>query len=251
MYRDLIPLLAGRYHVVAPDMPGFGFSDAPDRTQFKYTFAHLSEVMTRFTETVGLNRYAVYVFDYGAPIGLRMAVAHPERITAIVSQNGNVYSDGLPATFARLRKAYMEPTEVNRNELRAALVPAANQRRYFTGVADMDKPLIAPESFTLDDALMARPGIVDIQLDLLADYWSNVEQYPEYQEYLRRYEPPVLAIWGKNDATFLPAGAEAFKRDLPQAEVRLLDTGHFALETHVKVIAETILAFFDEHMKRE
>ena len=247
MYRDLIPLLADRYHVVAPDYPGFGFSDAPDRTEFKYSFEHLSQVMTRFTETVGLDRYAVYVFDYGAPIGFRMALAHPERVAAIISQNGNVYDEGLPPSFARLKKAYVEPTEANRNDLRPALVPAANQRRYFAGVAEAEKLRVAPESFTLDDALMARPGIADIQIDLLADYWSNVEQYPQYQAYLRTRQPPLLAIWGRNDPTFLPAGAQAFKRDLPQAEVRLLDAGHFALETHVDDIAEAIRSFLDEH----
>jgi pimeloyl-ACP methyl ester carboxylesterase len=250
MYRDLIPLLADRYHVVAPDLPGFGFSDAPDRAEFKYSFEHVSQVMTRFTELIGLDRYAVYLFDYGAPIGFRMALAHPERIAAIVSQNANVYDEGLPSTFARLKKAYLEPTEANRNELRTALTPLANQRRYLTGVAEADKPHVAPESFTLDDALMARPGIADVQLDLLADYWGNVEQYPKYQDYLRTRKPPLLAIWGKNDPTFLPAGAQAFKRDVPQAEVRLLDTGHFALETHVEDIAQAMRAFFNEQLEQ-
>lgn len=250
MYRNLIPLLSDRYHVVAPDLPGFGFSDAPGRAQFKYSFEHVAQVMTRFTEVAGLDRYAVYVFDYGAPIGFRMALAHPERISAIVSQNGNIYDEGLPPSFARLKEAYIEPNEVNRAALRGALTPAANQRRYFTGVLEADKALVAPEAFTLDDALMTRPGIADIQIDLLADYWSNVEQYPKYQQYLRTEKPPLLAIWGKNDPTFLPAGAQAFKRDLPQAEVRLLDTGHFALETHLPDIAQSVRAFLGAHLKQ-
>jgi pimeloyl-ACP methyl ester carboxylesterase len=248
MYRNLIPLLADRYRVVAPDLPGFGFSDAPDRAQFKYTFENLTKVMNRFTEVVGMDRYAVYVFDYGGPIGLRMALAHPERIAAIISQNGNAYEEGLGPGFDRLRKVWAEPTEANRDTLRASLTPAANQRRYLTGVPEADKSLIAPESFTLDDALLARPGNAEIQLDLLVDYGTNVAQYPKYQEYLRTHKPPLLAIWGKSDPTFLPAGAEAFKRDVPDAEIHLLETGHFALETHTKEIADAVRAFLGETM---
>ena len=251
MFRDLIPLLADRYHVVAPDFPGFGFSDAPDRTQFEYSFENLSRIIGRFTELAGLDRYAMYVFDYGAPIGFRMALAHPERITAIVSQNGNVYQEGLSANFDRMKKAWAEPTEANRNALRPGLTPAANQRRYFGGVADADRSLVAPESFTLDDALLARPGNDELQLDLLANYGSNIEQYPKYQEFLRTRRPPLLAIWGKNDAAFLPAGAQAFKRDLPHAEIRLLDTGHFALETHGQEIADAMRAFLAKHLKHK
>jgi pimeloyl-ACP methyl ester carboxylesterase len=251
MYRDLIPLLADRYHVVAPDLPGFGFSDAPDRAQFKYTFEHLATVMNRFTEVIAMNRFAVYLFDYGAPVGFRIALAHPERITAIVSQNGNAYAEGLSPGFDRLRKAWAEPNEGNRNALRAGLTPAANQRRYFSGVADVDKSLIAPESYTLDDVLLARPGNAEIQLDLLADYGSNVEQYPKYQEYLRIHQPPLLAIWGKNDPTFVAAGAEAFRRDVPNAEIHLLDTGHFALETHTREIADAVRGFLARHSQDE
>jgi pimeloyl-ACP methyl ester carboxylesterase len=251
MYRNLIPLLADRYHVVAPDLPGFGFSDAPDRMQFKYSFENLTNVMNRFTEVVGMTRYAAYVFDYGGPIGFRMALAHPERITAIISQNGNAYEDGLGPGFDRLRKVWAEPTEANRDMLRASLTPAANQRRYFTGVPESDKSLIAPESFTLDDALLARPGNAEIQLDLLVDYGTNVEQFPKYQEYLRTYKPPLLAIWGKNDLTFVPAGAEAFKRDVPNVEIHLLDTGHFALETHTKEIADAVRGFLGKHLNKK
>ena len=251
MYRNLIPLLADRYHVVAPDLPGFGFSDAPDRTQFAYSFENLTKVMNRFTEVVGIDRYAAYVFDYGGPIGFRMALAHPERITAIISQNGNAYEEGLSPGFDRLRKAWAEPNEANRDALRASLTPAANQRRYFTGVAEADKSLIAPESFTLDDALLARPGNAEIQLDLLVDYGSNVDQYPKFQEYLRTHKPPLLAIWGRNDPTFVPAGAEAFKRDIPDAEIHLLDTGHFALETHAREIADAVRDFLGKHLKTQ
>jgi pimeloyl-ACP methyl ester carboxylesterase len=251
MFRELIPALADRYHLVAPDYPGFGFSDAPDRARFAYTFENLSRTIGRFTEQVGLNRYALYVFDYGAPVGFRMALAHPERVTAIISQNGNAYLEGLSPNFDRTRKAWAEPSQANRDALRANLTPAANQRRYYGGVSDADRSLIAPESFTLDDALLARPGIVELQLDLLANYGSNIEQYDAFQAYLRKNKPPLLAIWGKNDSTFLPAGALAFKRDVPNAEIRLLDAGHFALETHGGDIANAMRAFLARHVTRE
>jgi pimeloyl-ACP methyl ester carboxylesterase len=248
MFRDLIPLLSDRYHVVAPDYPGFGFSDAPDRARYDYTFENLSRTVTRFTEQLGLTRYAIYVFDYGAPVGLRMALVHPERISAIISQNGNAYLEGLSPNFERVRKAWAEPSDANREALRASFTPAANQRRYFGGVSEADRTLVAPESFTLDDALMARPGIVELQLDLLANYGSNIDQYGAFQAYLRRYKPPVLAIWGKNDATFLPAGALAFRRDVPDAEIHLLDAGHFALETHGVEIAQAMRGFLAKHL---
>lgn len=249
MFRDLIPLLADRYHVIAPDYPVFGFSDAPDRTSFKYTFEHLTEVMGEFTETVGLRRYAMYIFDYGAPIGLRLALAHPERITAIISQNGNAYEEGLSVGFAGRLKASREATEQARAAWRAALTPDAGQRRYLTGVPDAKRVLVAPEAFALDSALLARPGNDELQLDLLMDYGSNVALYPEVQEYLRRRRPPVLLVWGKNDQTFVPAGAEAFRRDVPGAEVHLYDTGHFALETHLHEIAGAIRDFLRRKVK--
>jgi pimeloyl-ACP methyl ester carboxylesterase len=249
MFRDLIPLLADRYHVVAPDYPGFGFSDAPDRTRFKYTFEHLTEVMEKFTQAIGLKRYALYIFDYGAPIGLRLAMAHPERVAAIISQNGNVYEEGLSSAWAGRVKVWQEPTPEIRAKLRGGLSPAAAQRRYFTGVSEADRSLVAPETWALDDALLARPGNDEIQLDLLVDYGSNIAIYSKFQQYLRTAHPPVLVVWGKNDQTFIEAGASAFKRDVPEAEVHLYDTGHFALETHLHQITDTVRSFLGRNMK--
>jgi pimeloyl-ACP methyl ester carboxylesterase len=243
MFRDLIPLLADRYHLVAPDLLGFGFSDAPDRAQFKYTFDHLTQVIDQFTETVGLRRYALYVFDYGAPIGFRLALAHPERITAIISQNGNAYEEGLSQGWNPIQKYWKEPTEANRTALREFLKPQTTKFQYVHGVSD--ETLVAPESYALDSALLARPGNDEIQLDLFLDYASNVALYPKFQEYLRTKQPPLLAVWGSNDPFFLPSGAEAFKRDDPNAEVRFYDSGHFALETHAHEIAGAIRTFLD------
>jgi pimeloyl-ACP methyl ester carboxylesterase len=218
------------------------------RARYAYTFENLSRTTTRFTEQLGLTRYAMYVFDYGAPVGFRMALAHPDRVSAIVSQNGNVYLEGLSPRFDGIRKVWAEPSEANRKVLRAGLTPAANQRRYYGGVSESDRALVAPESFTLDDTQMARSGIVELQLDLLANYGSNIDQYDAFQTYLRRYKPPLLAIWGKNDTTFLPAGALAFKRDVPDADIRLLDAGHFALETHSTEIAQAIRDFLAKNL---
>ncbi len=241
MFRDLIPALADRYHVVAPDLPGFGFSDAPDRKQFKYTFENLAKVIDRFTQTIGLERYAIYVFDYGAPVGLRLALAHPERVTAIVSQNGNAYEEGLSEGWNPIQKYWKEPTAENRAALRAFLQPETTRWQHIHGV--QDEALVAPEAYTLDSALLGRPGNDEIQLDLFLDYASNVALYPKFQEYLRTKRPPVLAVWGKNDPFFLPSGAEAFKRDNPSAEIQFYDTGHFALETHAQEIAGAIRDF--------
>lgn len=241
MFRDLIPALAGGCHVVAPDLPGFGFSDAPDRGQFSYTFDRLADVIDRLTTVAGLTRYAVYVFDYGAPIGLRLATKHPERITAIISQNGNAYEEGLSESWRPIQRYWKEPTPDNRAALREFLTPEVTKWQYVHGV--QDESLIAPESYTLDAALLGRPGRGEIQLDLLLDYASNVALYPRFHEYFRTHRPPLLAVWGKHDPFFLPAGAEAFKRDLPDAVVRFFDTGHFALETHVAEIAASILDF--------
>ena len=241
MFRDLIPLLADRYHVVAPDLPGFGFSDAPDRARFKYTFDHLARVMDRFTEAVGLRRYAIYVFDYGAPVGLRLALARPDRITAIVSQNGNAYEEGLSQGWNPIQKYWKEPTAANRAALRDFLAPQATKWQYLHGVAD--ESLVAPEAYALDSGLLARPGNDEIQLDLFLDYASNVALYPKFQEYFRTRQPPLLAVWGRNDPFFLPPGAKAFKRDNRDAEVRFFDTGHFALETHAGEIAAAIRDF--------
>ncbi|MGH6813781.1 MAG: alpha/beta fold hydrolase [Methylocella sp.] len=241
MFRNLIPLLADRYHVIAPDLPGFGFSDAPDRAEFKYTFDNLAKVIDGFTQAIGLKRYAIYVFDYGAPVGFRLALAHPERITAIISQNGNAYEEGLSEGWNPIQKYWKVPTETNRAALRDFLKPETIKFQYMHGVTD--ETLVAPEPYTLDSALLARPGNDEIQLDLFLDYASNVALYPKFQEYFRTKHPPLLAVWGKYDPFFLPPGAEAFKRDDPDAEVHFYETGHFALETHAHEIAGAIRKF--------
>ena len=246
MFRNLIPALADRYHVVAPDLPGFGFSDAPDRKQFRYTFERLAKVIGSFTETIGLERFAIYVFDYGAPVGLRLGLAHPERITAIISQNGNAYEEGLSDGWNPIQKYWKEPTAENRAALREFLKPEATQWQYSHGV--QDTALLAPEAYQLDSALLARTGNDEIQLDLFLDYASNVALYPKFQEYFRTKRPPTLAVWGKNDPFFLPLGAEAFKRDNPSAEVRFIETGHFALETHAQEIASAIRDFLGREL---
>src|SRR5881296_528511 len=241
MFRNLIPALADRYHVIAPDLPGFGFSDAPDRKRFRYTFEHLAKVFDTFTETIGLERYAIYVFDYGAPVGLRLALAHPDRITAIISQNGNAYEEGLSQGWNPIQKYWKEPTPENRAALRDFLTPEATKSQYLYGV--QDETLVATEAYQLDSVLLARPGNDEIQLDLFLDYASNVALYPKFQDYFRENHPPLLAVWGQNDPFFLPAGAEAFKRDISGAVVRFIDTGHFALETHAAEIAAAIRGF--------
>ena len=246
MFRNLIPALADSYHVVAPDLPGFGFSDSPDRKKFPYTFENLASVVDSFTQAIGLRRFAIYVFDYGAPVGLRLALAHPERITAIISQNGNAYEEGLSDGWNPIQKYWKEPTPQNRTALRDFLKPEATKWQYVHGVKDESQ--VAPESYTLDSALLARPGNDEIQLDLFLDYASNVALYPSFQEYFRSKRPPLLAVWGKNDPFFLARGAEAFKRDNSIAEVRFYDTGHFALETHHGEIAGAIRDFLSRHL---
>jgi pimeloyl-ACP methyl ester carboxylesterase len=241
MFRDLMPRLADRYHLVAPDLPGFGFSDAPARAEFKYTFDHLASVMGAFAAKIGLLRYALYVFDYGAPVGFRLALAHPERVMAIISQNGNAYEEGLSQGWNPIQRYWRQPTAENRAALRDFLKPETTKWQYTHGVAD--ESLVAPESYALDAALMARPGNDEIQLDLFLDYANNVALYPKFQAYFRARRPPLLAVWGKNDPFFLPAGAEAFKRDQPEAHVHFYDTGHFALETHAAEIAAEIRKF--------
>jgi pimeloyl-ACP methyl ester carboxylesterase len=246
MFRDLIAALADRYHVVAPDLPGFGFSNAPDRGQFRYTFENLAETIDGFTRTIGLDRYAIYVFDYGAPVGFRLALAHPERITAIISQNGNAYEEGLSQGWNPIQRYWREPTPENRAALRDFLTPEATRSQYVYGVND--QMLVAPEAYALDSALLARAGNDEIQLDLFLNYASNVALYPKFQEYFRAKRPPLLAVWGKNDPFFLPAGAEAYRRDIPDAEVHFYDTGHFALETHHPEIARAICDFLDRKL---
>ena len=242
MFRDLMPRLADEYRVVAPDLPGFGFTEVPEKRRYKYTFDALARTIEAFTDTIGLTRYAVYVFDYGAPTGLRLALAHPERVTAIISQNGNAYEEGLGDAWGPIRTYWAKPTAENREVLRQNILTLEGTRWQYThGVANPNS--IAPESYTLDAVLLERPGNKEIQLDLFLDYASNVGLYPKFQEYFRTAKPPLLAIWGKNDPFFIPAGAEAYRKDLPDAEVRFLDTGHFALETHAAEIAAAMKEF--------
>jgi pimeloyl-ACP methyl ester carboxylesterase len=243
MFRELIPRLADRFHLVAPDLPGFGFSEAPDRARFGYSFDKLAEVIEGFTDAIGLSRYAIYVFDYGAPVGFRLALSRPERVTAIVSQNGNAYEEGLGGAWSPIQRYWQEPTPANRQALRAALQLEATRSQYLHGAPDPEQ--VAPEAYTLDQALLDRPGNDEIQLDLFLDYASNVALYPAFQRCFASRQPPLLAIWGRNDPFFLPPGAEAFRRDNPNAEVRFLDTGHFALETHADEIATAMRSFLD------
>ena len=240
-YRELIPLLADKYRVIAPDLPGFGFTEVPAERNYRYTFDALAQTILAFTDALHLQRYALYVFDYGAPTGFRLAIARPERITAIVSQNGNAYEEGLGDAWAPIRRYWSQPTLENREAIRKSLNPEGIRREYSSGISNMD--LIKPEGYTLDAALLGRPGNVDIQLDLFLDYANNVKLYPAFQEYFRRYKPPMLAIWGKNDPYFIPPGAEAFRRDNPHATIQFLDTGHFALETHVEEVAASMREF--------
>lgn len=238
MFRDLIPLLATRYRVIAPDLPGFGFTEVPAERNYAYTFDSLALTMEAFVDALQLKQYALYVFDYGAPTGLRLAAAHPERVTALVSQNGNAYLEGLGDAWAPLRQYWADPSPENRETIRGFLSLDATRWQYVHGVADPAS--VAPEAYHLDAALMQRPGNQDIQLDLFLDYANNLEQYPRFQHFFRTAQVPTLAIWGKHDPFFIPPGAEAFRRDNPNAVVQLLDTGHFALETHVEVIAAEI-----------
>jgi pimeloyl-ACP methyl ester carboxylesterase len=241
MFRDLIPLLAERFRLIAPDLPGFGQSAQPPREAFAYTFDALANVMARFTEKLGVTRYAVYVFDYGAPVGLRLALKNPERIAAIVTQNGNAYVEGVSEAFAPIKAYWDAPNADNRNALRAFLAPQTTLFQYTQGAAD--PALVSPDGRNLDDFYLARPGNDEIQLDLFLDYRSNIAAYEAFHAYFRAQKPPLLAVWGRNDPFFVPAGAEAFKRDLPDAEIRFYDAGHFALETHAREIAEAIAIF--------
>jgi pimeloyl-ACP methyl ester carboxylesterase len=237
MFRDLIPLVADRIHVVAPDLPGFGKSDIPRR----HTFDQIAATIDRFTEVVGFDRYAVYVFDYGAPTGFRLAVQHPDRITAIISQNGNAYEEGLGDGWNPIRTYWQDASQANREALRELLKPESTVWQYTHGVADTTA--VSPDGYSLDNFYLNRPGAAEFQLDLLGDYKNNVALYPTFQKYFRTNKPPLLAVWGKNDPFFLPPGAEAFKRDIPAATVRFFDTGHFALETHAAEIGKAIRDF--------
>jgi pimeloyl-ACP methyl ester carboxylesterase len=241
MFRDLIPHLADRFHIVAPDLPGFGQSDMAARGRVATTFDHIAEVIDRFTEVIGLKRFAIYVFDYGAPTGFRIAAKHPERITAIISQNGNAYEEGLSDGWSPIRAYWQNASEKNREALRAFLKPETTVWQYTHGVTDATR--VSPDGYSLDNFYLSRPGADEVQLDLFGDYKSNVALYPAFQNYFRTHQPPFLAVWGKNDPFFLPAGAEAFKRDMADAKVRFFDTGHFALETHAAEIAAEISSF--------
>jgi pimeloyl-ACP methyl ester carboxylesterase len=244
MFRDLIPHLADRFHIIAPDLPGFGQSDLVARGMFAYTFDHIAEVIDRFTEVIGLKRFAIYVFDYGAPTGFRIAAKRPERITAIISQNGNAYEEGLSDGWNPIRAYWEDASEKNREALRAFLKPETTVWQYTHGVPDVS--LVSPDGYTLDNHYLERPGADEVQLDLFGDYRTNVAMYSEFQAYFRKHKPPFLAVWGKNDPFFLPAGANAFQRDMPGAEVRFFDTGHFALETHAREIAAAIGDFLSQ-----
>ena len=238
MFRDLIPLLADRFHIIAPDLPGFGNSGMPGRG---FTFDQVANTIDRFTEVVGFDRYAIYVFDYGAPTGFRLAVKHPDRITAIISQNGNAYEEGLSEGWNPIRAYWQDASSANREALRAFLKPETTVWQYTHGVPDPAR--VSPDGYSLDNFYLARPGADEVQLDLFGDYKSNVALYPTFQTYFRTHKPRFLAVWGQNDPFFLPAGAEAFKRDIPDTTVRFLDTGHFALETHASDIAAAIRDF--------
>jgi pimeloyl-ACP methyl ester carboxylesterase len=242
MFRELIPRLAQDYRVIAPDLPGFGFTEVPGDRKYNYSFDQLALTIDAFTRALKLDRCAIYVFDYGAPTGFRLAMAHPERVTAIISQNGNAYEDGLGDAWGPIRKYWATPSPENRDIIRQSVLTAGGTRWQYThGVANPES--VAPESYTLDTALLERAGNKEIQLGLFLDYASNVKLYPKFQEYFRKSKPPLLAIWGKNDPFFIPAGAEAFRKDIPNAKVQFLDTGHFALETHVVEISEAIKSF--------
>lgn len=240
MFRDLIPELAKDFYVIAPDYPGFGQTKAPDRGEFEYTFEHLTDIIDAFVEKLGLKSYALYVFDYGAPIGFRLAMRHPERITAIISQNGNIYREGLGKKWAAREAYWRNPTPELRNEFRIAFAPETIKGQYLGGT---DEKLVSPDGYTLDIAYVSLPGRDEIQSDLIYDYRTNVALYPDFQKYLRENQPPLLAVWGKNDPSFIPQGAEAFRKDVPDAEIHLVDSGHFALETHASEIGKMIVSF--------
>jgi pimeloyl-ACP methyl ester carboxylesterase len=249
-FRDLIPLLSEHFHLVAPDLPGFGFTEVPAERNYRYSFDALGNTLAAFVDALGLTRYAMYVFDYGAPTGLRLALKHPERVTGLVSQNGNAYLEGLGDAWAPIRAYWAEPSTHNRQTVSDAVLHLAGTKwQYEHGVANPEQ--IAPESYTLDALLLERPGNKDIQLDLFLDYANNLTLYPAFQAFFREAKVPTLAIWGEHDPFFIPPGAHAFKRDNPDAVVELLDTGHFALETHARHIAGRIVDVLIGHPAKQ
>ncbi|MCS3432097.1 alpha/beta fold hydrolase [Klebsiella sp. BIGb0407] len=248
MFRDLIAELADSYHLIAPDLPAFGFTEAPGRDEYAYTFDQLAETINQFTEALNLNTYALMVHDYGAPVGWRLALAHPQRVTAIISQNGNAYEEGLGEAWAPIQTYWRDPTPENRSALSEFPTPAAIKWQYLEGVRDRSR--VSPDGYSLEGMQILRPGNADIQLDLLLDYASNVKMYPLFQQYFREYQPPLLAVWGKHDPFFMPEGARAWQGDLPKAEIHFYDTGHFALETHAKEIGVDIRDFLGRHIRQ-
>ena len=249
MFRELIPLLADRYRLIAPDLPGFGQTKAPPRGTFDYSFDRLAAVIEAFTDALALEHYALYIFDYGAPVGLRLAMRHPERVSAIISQNGNAYVDGFSDQWGPWEAYWRDASEANREACRPSLSPDTIKNwQYGTGA---NPELLSPDGYELDIAYMSRPGAEDIQLDLIRDYRTNVALYPDFQSYFRKHRPPLLAAWGRHDPAFVPAGAEAYERDLPEAEVHLLDAGHFALETHAEEIATLVRDFLERALPME
>lgn len=246
MFRDLIPMLAEDFHMIAPDYPGFGQSDAPDRTEFSYTFDHIADIMEKFLDQTGVDRFYMYVFDYGAPIGFRIAVKHPERIMGIISQNGNVYQEGLGKKWEARAEYWRSPTKELREQYKSAFSPETVTGQYVFGTEDGS---VSPDGYSLDIYYSNMiPDYAEKQADLIYDYRNNVKLYPIFQEYLRTYQPPLLAVWGKNDPSFIPAGAEAFKNDLPNAEVHFVDSGHFALESKCSEIAEYIKSWMKKYV---
>ena len=248
MFRDLIPMLATQYRVIAPDYPGFGYSDAPKAGEFEYTFDHLAEIVNRLLEQKGIHRYSIYIQDYGSPVGFRLATAHPERVQAIISQNGNAYDEGLSAFWGEyLRPYWKERNAETEGKMRGLLSLEATKMQYLTGVRDAEQ--VSPDAWQHDQALLDRPGIQEIQLDLFYDYRNNLTLYPAWHEYLRVKKPPVLLVWGKNDEIFIEPGARAFLQDQPDAELHLLDTGHFALEEDAETIGKLMLDFLGRKAK--
>ncbi len=241
MFRNLIPILSKQYHVIAPDLPGFGNSDAPSNDKFAYTFDNLAHTVQGLVDKLEMKRFAIYIFDYGAPVGLRLAMANPDKITGIVSQNGNAYKVGLSKEWSPIQTYWKDPSPANRDALKDFVSMKATWFQYHEGVSD--PTLIAPEAYTHDQNLLDRPGNIEIQLDLVKDYRTNVALYPKFHEYFRKKRPKMLLVWGNKDPYFLPEGARAYKKDLPDAILRFYDTGHFALETHVDAIGEEILDF--------
>ncbi len=248
MFRNLIDALSDKFHLIAPDYPGFGHSSFPEASQFSYTFASYATTIEKFTQAVKVDRYTLYLQDYGAPIGLRLAQMHPERVTALIIQNGNAYEEGLSSEWEPIKAYWREPTPANRDRLRAWLNPDGIRLQYVAGLPEAHIPMFSPDTWTLDWSFLIRPGNIDVQLDLFRDYRTNVALYPEFQKFFRTYRLPTLIAWGKYDPFFTVAGAEAYRNDLPDAELHLLDAGHFALETHVSQIAGLIRDFLETNI---